>query len=223
MPIVLLTKDEVEVQRTWNPLGMRGTGSNRVTVEAVDVSADRIMYVMNPDETKLPGHPIGRLGSGTSLISLANATTMLGIARRALDEATGILRVKHAAGLQSTGDIQLKNPRILSELAHAEARWGLFHDGFECTLERLWLAACADKWPGPRATAAAVLAGASTSRACLDIVRSVYALCGSSATERGTPLERCFRDATTISTHGGVSPAQFERQGRLLYEVDTEE
>jgi indole-3-acetate monooxygenase len=202
LPYVMLMPEEVRIERTWDPIGMRGTGSNRVVARSVTVPASRILYLVSPEESRFPDHPLGKLGAGLTGISLAAATTLLGVARRALDEARSILEAKPESRMGES--IAIEHPRVLVELTQAEGRWWQARDGFERALDRLWVAAVADGALDQRENARARLAAVTAAGTAVSVVRAAFELCGTSSTVRNSPLERCFRDATTMASHTSV-------------------
>jgi alkylation response protein AidB-like acyl-CoA dehydrogenase len=215
LPYVLLWADEVRINETWDRVGMRGTGSHHVAVNDRTVPANRLVYFMNPAESRFRDHPLGRLGGGLVVIGLAATATLIGVARRALDEATALLRTKPQGPFAGEG-VMIENHRVLSEVTRAEGLWDLTRLGFEGTLARLWEAASGPDPLSPEDEAQARLGAITAAHAAAQIVRDVYALCGTTPTASGTVLDRCFRDATTMATHGSIRTAGFERTGRAL-------
>jgi alkylation response protein AidB-like acyl-CoA dehydrogenase len=172
--------DGLTVEQTWDPLGMRATASN-----------DLHLDVRVPREALLGGVE----GLGVLLARVmpqwlvaSYAAVYAGVARAAVDEAA---RQLHA--------------RNLTHLAHVRARLGRA----DAAAEAAWLATKdaarrVDEKPGERTTNQAVyraklLAGDTAH----EVTASMLEACGTSATRRGNPLERLFRDARC----GALQPA----------------
>jgi indole-3-acetate monooxygenase len=114
MRMVYFRSEECEIIDTWYVMGMRGTGSNDISVTDVYVPRSRT-FPMVPDFE--PGShyrgPLYRLpvvGAAASGIP----TPMLGVARRALDEVTELARTK--TPVASSG--------LLKERASAQVQLG---------------------------------------------------------------------------------------------------
>lgn len=168
------------VDETWDPLGMRATASNDLHIDA---------HV--PHETLLGGVE----GLGTLLarfqpqwLVASYAAVYAGVARAAIDEAVTQL-----------------TQRRLTHLAHVRARLGRA----DAMAEAAWLAVreaarLVDDSPGDRETNRAVYrAKLLAGDVAHEVTASMLEACGTSATRRGNPLERLFRDARC----GALQPA----------------
>ena len=168
------------VEQTWDPLGMRATASNDLHID-----------VRVPRECLLGGVE----GLGVLLARVmphwlvaSYAAVYAGAARAAIDEAARQL-----------------TERGLAHLAHVRARLGRA----DAAAEAAWLATReaarrVDEAPGDRETNRAVYrAKLLAGDAAHDVTASMLEACGTSATRRGNPLERLFRDARC----GALQPA----------------
>jgi alkylation response protein AidB-like acyl-CoA dehydrogenase len=170
----------VTVERTWDPLGMRATASNDIHLDA-----------------RVPGNAL--LGGVEGLAVLlarvmpqwlvaSYAAVYVGVARAALAAAT-----EHVSS------------RGLGNLASVRARLGRA----DAAVESAWLvtqeaARRVDAAPGDRETNRWVYRAKMTAGdTAHDVTASVLEACGTSATRRGNPLERLFRDARC----GALQPA----------------
>jgi alkylation response protein AidB-like acyl-CoA dehydrogenase len=168
------------VEQTWDPLGMRATASN-----------DLHLDVLAPRDALLGGVE----GLGVLLARVmphwlvaSYAAVYVGVARAAL--ATAVTQLTE---------------RSLTSLPHVRARLGRA----DAAVEAAWLATeeaarRVDAAPGDPATNRAVyraklLAGDTAH----EVTSSMLEACGTSATRRGNPLERLFRDARC----GALQPA----------------
>ena len=172
--------DGITVEQTWDPLGMRATASN-----------DLHLDVLVPRDTLLGGvEGLGLLLARAMphWLVASYAAVYVGVARAAIAAAT-----KHLT------------ERRLTHLPHVRARLGRA----DAATEAAWLATKeaarrVDAAPGDRETNRAVyraklLAGDTAH----DVTSSMLEACGTSATRRGNPLERLFRDARC----GALQPA----------------
>ena len=172
--------DGLVVEQTWDPLGMRATASNDLHLD-VHVPRDGLLG--------------GVEGLGLLLARVmphwlvaSYAAVYVGAARAAVTEA-----------------VRQLTERGLAHLPHVRARLGRA----DAATEAAWLvtqdaARRVDTQPGDPATNRAVyraklLAGDTAH----DVTASMLEACGTSATRRGNPLERLFRDARC----GALQPA----------------
>ena len=118
MRMVYFPREECEIIDTWYVMGMRGTGSNDISVNDVYVPKSRT-FPMMPDFD--PGShyqgPLYRLPLVGAAVS-GIPTPMLGVARRAVDTVTELARNKTpvaSSGLlkeRSSAQVQLgRRPR----------------------------------------------------------------------------------------------------------------
>jgi alkylation response protein AidB-like acyl-CoA dehydrogenase len=170
------------VEQTWDPLGMRATASN-------DVHLD-----VHVDDTALLGGVEGLaplLAQALPHWLVASyAAVYVGVARAAVDEAA---RQLTARGLHTL-------PAVRARLGRADA-----------DVEAAWLVTAeaarqVDIAPGTPETnrwvyRAKLLAGDTAAR----VAGSMLEACGTSATRRGNPLERIFRDARCGALHPATS------------------
>lgn len=174
--------DGLTVERTWDPLGMRGTASN-------DVHLD----VHVPQEALLGGveglAPLLAQVMPHWLVA-SYAAVYVGVARAAVDEAARQLRARGLDGLAAV------RARLGRADADVEAAWLLTAQA----------ARRVDAAPGEPETnrwvyRAKLVAGDTSARVAASMVEA----CGTSATRRGNPLERLFRDARCGALHPATS------------------
>ncbi|MGW9045340.1 acyl-CoA dehydrogenase family protein [Streptomyces lydicus] len=196
--IAVFDAAHARVLDTWNPTGLRGTGSHDFEVTELFV----------PER-----HTFGLLPSGTRQqplhlradnLALKMAGVPLGIGRSALNAAREILAARRGA---------LPRPGAPADLAHAESLIGAADAYVYATLEAAWAAQAAGLAP-ERGTAA--LARQFAHRACREAVQLLYDTVGSASvyTER-TPLDRCLRDVITASRHVASSETILDGVGDL--------
>jgi alkylation response protein AidB-like acyl-CoA dehydrogenase len=176
----LVPADAVEVEPTWDSLGMRATVSHDIRIDAVV-----------PEDTLIGG--IEGLGvllaqAMPQWLVASYSAVYVGVARAAVDAA--VVQVNER-GLH-------RLPAVRSRIGQADASVAAAAQVVREAARRV------DTAPGTPETnrwvwRAKLLAG----QTALDVAASMLEACGSSATRRGHPLERLFRDARC----GSLQPA----------------
>jgi 3-hydroxy-9,10-secoandrosta-1,3,5(10)-triene-9,17-dione monooxygenase len=213
---VAFRRDQYEIIDNWDTLGMRGTGSRRVTVTDLFVPEHHTTPSPNPFRPLpvFPGrdvhaNPMFR-GPLASLLISEPAAVCVGIAQGAIDAYIEILTTKHQYGPMSPlrKDLHVFQ-RLLGEAT-------AYCDTAEAALRQV-----ARIWTGYAERAAAT--GEPTSdeedrrlimleqqviELASKCVELVFRTSGSSASNKGQRIERYFRDLNMVRTHVTL---QFER------------
>ena len=216
MLMVYFPREECEIIDTWNVMGMRGTGSNDISVTDVYVPKSRTFPMVPEFE---PGShyqgPLYRLpvvGAAATGIP----TPMLGVARRALDEVTelaltktpvassGLLRERSSAQVQlGKAEAVLRSGRLLLLETVSEA-WQRCVDGRTHSLKQ---------------KADLLLAMAHAMSSAVHAVELACSIAGTTAFRATSPLERCFRDVQTMRHHVFASEARYGTFGQVYLGV----
>jgi alkylation response protein AidB-like acyl-CoA dehydrogenase len=217
MRMVYVPREQCEIiNDTWDVMGMRGTGSNDISVTDVYVPMSRT-FPMVPDFE--PGShyqgPLYRL----PLVGAAAAgipTPMLGVARRALDEVTELARTK--TPVASSGPLK-ERASAQVQLGRAEAilRSGrlLLLD----TLREAWRR-CKDHETHTLEQKTDLLLGmAHAMSSAVQAVELACSIAGTTAIRAASPLERCFRDVQTMRHHVFASEPRYGTFGQVRFGV----
>ena len=208
-----------EIIETWNVMGMRGTGSNDISVTDVFVPK-HLTFSMEPEfepgaHYRGPLYRLPLVGAAAGGIP----TPMLGVARRALDEVTelaltknpvaasGLLRERSSAQIQlGEAEAVLRSGRLLllDTLGHA---WLRCLDGESHSLEH---------------KAELLLAMAHAMSSSVNAVELACKIAGTTAFRETHPLERCFRDVQTMRHHVFASEARYGTFGQVRLGVEAD-
>jgi len=212
MVMVYFPRESGLIIDTWHVLGMRGTGSNDVSVDDVFVPTARTFPMMPEFE---PGsHYQGPLYRFPlfGVVATSIPPVMLAIARQAIDEvsdlAQGKTPVASSTLLRERSSAQFK-------VAQAEAvlRSGrlLLYD----TLSVAWEATLAGEKHSLRQKADLLLAITHAASSATKAVELMYSMAGTSGIRTGSPLERCFRDIQVLKQHALAAEIRYETVGQV--------
>jgi len=213
MLIVMYPAKEATVIETWDPLGMRGTGSHDIVASDVFVPETRAAF-LRPFDDLGPAYqgPLYKLGMMPTI--LGNAVVGLGIARAAIDEALAMIGAK-VAGFVMTRPVD--RGVVHMHLARAEAELGAARAYFYGAIDDAWQAAVAGMRPTVGQRLHLQLAASHAAEASASAVDHVHAAVGSSGIrEEQFAFARHFRDVHTITQHALCSAARFESMGQVM-------
>lgn len=178
--------DGVSVRPSWDPLGMRATASHGLSLD-VEVDADALVGGME-------GLTVLLAYFMPQWLVASYASVYVGVAQAALDEAVRYINARtvtgKAGGLASVGFIRGRLGR--ADATVAAARLALLEAGRRV-----------DDAPGdPETNRAIYRAKLLAGDAALDVVATCTEACGLGALQRGSTLERLYRDARS----GAIMP-----------------
>jgi indole-3-acetate monooxygenase len=202
--------DHVEIVPHWDVLGMRGTGSHDLVMDAVTVP-DRHTVSLVDDEPWADGAlyrfpPFG-------LLALGIAAVALGVGRAAVDAVQDLAGVKVPMGARRPlGD----RSTVRAELARCEsalrsARAYLFDE-----VAAAWEVAAGGGVVDTATRAGLRLAAVQVTETVADLTARLHRLAGGTAVREGQVIERCFRDAHVATQHVLVNARLYETVGTVL-------
>jgi alkylation response protein AidB-like acyl-CoA dehydrogenase len=201
---------EATIEETWDPIGLAGTGSHDVHFDDVFVPWHRTFPW--PAGMPVSSYPAAIFAPGTWVISMAAATTHLGLARRALDEARNELRGKVDRYTQKP---TLEHPSTQRSLEAAEGLWYACRAGLREALAAIWTCALRGEPASAQLRIDARVAATTAVHQGAQIVRAAYDACGASAVRRSGVMQRLLREASCLPHHISVNPTSYELTGRV--------
>ena len=211
--------DRAEIIEDWDPPGMRGTGSNSTAIQEQTIPW---AWTFRPSEAT--GNDRGPyrcvVGNGNWPIAGSVATTQLGVARRAIDEAREI--VCHKA---PSPDFQLlsENSAVQRTLLRAEGAWTGCIAAIEDELDSMWDQAHARGELTSEQRVRLFTANAVGAERAVEIVNDMCTITGTAAMDRTHPLSRCRRDAHGLHGHFATNGSSMEAAAKVslgLIEAD---
>jgi alkylation response protein AidB-like acyl-CoA dehydrogenase len=212
-----LPSHQVTVLETWDPVGLRGTGSPDIQIDPVEVEEWRLMRLFHDEPVD---SPLGRvMFRGFWTIGAVGAAVQLGIARRALDELIAMAPNRVPTRAVS---LLLQDPGYHRDLARAEAALAAAQAALDHALDDLWAAVSSGALPTIRQRVAIRIAAVWAAWTAIDVVSIACQYAGGQSLPRGCPLERCLRDVNVLCHHAQLTPRAYETVGRLLSGVDAD-
>lgn len=204
--IFLMTMDRpgIQIEETWDPLGMRATGSHDLVMEDVPIESHHLVT------KRAPNVPDPSRFSGAAWFGLTVSAVYLGIAEAARDVAIKFAQERKPTALQGASIATLEPiQRLVGQL---EA---------ELLTARSLLYATAEAWdkrPEQRADLAAHvgLAKATATQHAVNATDLALRVVGGQSMARSFPLERLFRDVRAGLFHPPTEDAAYTGVGKLL-------
>ena len=189
---------DVRILDTWNPIGMRGTGSHDFQVHAALVPEHHSFSVLT-DAPRAPG-ALYRLPFAV-LTELPVSAVGLGIARHALREfaLAGVGRGAVSARFAQAEAVLALASAALGQLA--EEAWRTVSRG--AALEAAQLA---------RITSVCCVSQEQLREA----IAALASVAGMRAIDQGSGFSRAWRDLQTLGAHGSLAPQRLEAAGSVL-------
>ena len=215
--MVYFPADGCEIIDTWHVMGMRGTGSNDVSVTDVFVPKARTFPMVPKFQ---PGShykgPLYRMpivgAAGTGI-----PTPMLGVARQAVDVVTEIVLTKKPVG---SGELLKERSSAQIQLGKAEAILRSGRALLLNTVSEAWQR-CLDGEPHSLKQKADLLLGSTHAMAsAVEAVDLACRIAGTTSIRTTSPLERCFRDVQTMRHHVFASEARYGTFGQVYFGVE---
>lgn len=210
MRIAVFTRDEAEIEDTWDVIGLSGTGSHHFRVDDVTVPADRtfVPFVSEP----CIDDPIVRVPA-PALYSQAIASVAVGIARGALDDIVSLSSVKVPLLAQGTlATNELFHHQLATADTELRAARALLHE----SAAALWECAVAGAPPSVALRARSRAAAAWVVERAVAVVTTAYRHGGGSAVYAASPLQRRLRDVNALSQHFLVRPDTMTTAGAVF-------
>jgi alkylation response protein AidB-like acyl-CoA dehydrogenase len=214
--LMFAPRSEVEILDTWYTSGLRGTGSNDFQMTDVFVPDGRSVIPFATRPTVDAG--IARFPNFT-LLAAGVASTLLGIARHAIDELVALAQGKVPMFSSRT---LAQSPHAQVDLAKAEATLGAARAFLLDELAAAWDVACAGDHVPVERRARIRLAATHAAKASAAAVDLAYNAGGGSSVFTSNPLQRCFRDVHTGTQHLQVSERPYETIGRVLFGLESD-
>jgi len=208
---LLFPKTSVQVEDTWQVIGLKATGSDSYTVDDLFVPSTHAVPRGGPDRPRVPGRLY--VFTPSTLYASGFAGIALGIARAMLDDFVADVRATVPRGAkQRRGD----NNVIQAEVGRAEARIRSARALLLNTVAELWRDAQEiDSFDRPRLLSLR-LATTWAIQQARETVAALYLAAGAMVVFERRPFEKRFRDIHTLTQQIQGHAAHFETVGHIL-------
>jgi alkylation response protein AidB-like acyl-CoA dehydrogenase len=206
----VLDVNEVTIEDTWDPIGLRGTGSHHVSVTGAMVPPERTFVPL--EDVPCVDVPIVRIPT-PAVFALGIAAVAIGTAQGALDDVVELAQEKLPLLAPTT---LATHEQFQDGLARADARLGAGRSLLVGVARQLWASAETGASPSLEDRARARAAAAWATDAALDVTEFAYRAAGGGAVSRGSSLQRRLRDVHAITQHFLVRPDTFVAAGAIL-------
>ncbi|HEY2698121.1 MAG TPA: acyl-CoA dehydrogenase family protein [Pseudonocardiaceae bacterium] len=207
MRVVAIPTAQLRIVDTWHTVGLRGTGSHDAVAEEVFVPAHRTASLTDePLDAPLYRFPI------FGYFALCIAAVALGNARGAINDLLDLAGRKKTFGARRT---LAEKSSTQAEVAKAEASLRAARSFFYAAIDDAWQAARHGS-VDVELRAGLRLAATHAAQTSAAVAKAMYDLGGGTAIYDESPLQRRFRDASTVTAHIQVSNGTWETTGKLL-------
>jgi len=209
---MFLPKRDIRVIEHWDTLGMRGTGSHDVAVEAAFVPEHR-MAVVAPVTDPAPAFagPLYRLNlfNGVHSESIPSVAT----AERAVEDLARLAQTK----VPNYATVPLAQRELIQHhLGKARSLVGAAKSYLESSISAAYENAARDGHISEQDKVDCQLAGCFAAEAAAHAVDLVYEAAGSSGFRLEYPFERYFRDVHTLTQHASKSVSRYASAGQVM-------
>ncbi len=194
----LFPKSAANINKTWDVVGLRQTGSYEFSTDAILIPEHlAFAYEIREGEAPLYQIPLNLLFAG------GFAAVALGTSRTAIDEAINRCRSKIKRFAKKT---MLEDPATQGVIGQAEAIWQAAHSYLMSTVERTW-EITTNQGICPKENKFQLrLAATHTIQQAKIATDMVYDLCSTDSIHQSEPIHRCFQDVHVISQHLQARP-----------------
>ena len=209
---LVVPKPEFEILDTWYTSGLCGSGSHDVVLEDVFVPEERLVA------------PLGKVQHDSALLRMPFRSRLcynkvaiaFGLARSALDDFVDL----------ADGKVPRFTNKSLKErgwaqraIAESEVRVRSVRALVVELLGSLWDKAVEGEAVSDKEAALFQLACSDAVRSCIGAVDRLVEAAGTTANQKGHPLERVARDIRVVGQHQTVAPHHIEDAGKVLLGV----
>ena len=205
-----MPQSQVRIDRTWDTVGLLGTGSHDLVVEDVVVPEAWTFVRGGPANLDEPFFRYPSLSFATQVLSVVG----LGVARAALDE----LRDMASGRISVTGAPAVADrPLAQVEIAKAEAALRAARCFFYEAIDDVWqLVLAGEPLPAEKVNLLR-LSSTHAVRVAAEVARSAQMLSGMTGVYNSSPLARFVNDAQVVTQHAFMGDITYQNAGAIFF------
>ncbi|NVK20495.1 MAG: acyl-CoA dehydrogenase family protein [Methylocystaceae bacterium] len=208
--MAVMPREKVKIEKTWNVMGMVGTGSHDLVVEDVIVPEEWTFARGGKPQVDAPFFRYPSLAFAAQVL----AVVTLGLAEEALrvvqEEAAGRKSVTGAPNLGERAYAQI-------DIAKAEAKVRSSRAFFYQATEEAWEVIAAGGKPTDHQTSMIRLAATNLTHECAEAVRICYQMSGMTSTYNDHPLSQIYRDTAMCTQHAFMGAITYQNAGAMFF------
>ncbi|WP_426757026.1 acyl-CoA dehydrogenase family protein [Myxococcus sp. Y35] len=206
---MMLPARDVRIVEHWDVLGLRGTGSHDIAIDAFVPQRYSFDIFTGQSSVPGPGFVMPVLHYAMHIGAVA-----VGIAQGAVDDLLTLARSGKRRLYARTSMVD--SPVFRNRLGRAETGARAAHDALRRMGEVFW-EACQQS-PATAYTLAPQVSSTLTwaVETAAEVVTACYHAGGGTSVRDGTPLQRRFRDIHTLTQHAAVAEGWFTQEGSAL-------
>jgi alkylation response protein AidB-like acyl-CoA dehydrogenase len=208
-------KSQARIIDTWNVSGMRGTGSHDIEVEDLFVPEEHTFSALDR-RARVTG-PMNRM-HGFDLAGCGFCCVGLGVARAAIDQFVELAQVKVP---RSSSELLRDRPMVQARLGEAEALLRSGRAFLFDTVQQMWETVLAGEFVTERQRSDLRMAMTHAAQNAAQATHIVCATAGTTSIFTSSPLERCARDAETVTRHNQLQFVNYEAVGRTMLGLES--
>lgn len=211
--IAVMPAAKVKIERNWNVIGLKGTGSHDMVVDKVVVPQEWTFIRGGKSSLDQPLYQYPTMALAAQVL----AVVALGAARGAIQVLCEL-----AGGRSSiTGAANLADrPYVQADIAKAEALLRSARAFFYEATEEAYETLLAGDELSVQQRASLRLASTNAARAGADVTLAVYRLSGTTGIEADHMIARHMQDAMVVPQHAFLSDGTWQNAGRVLLGLD---
>ena len=211
MRAFIFRKEQVDVRKDWNVVGLRGTGSDSYVAKDLFIPAE-FSVIRDDEATRKETSPNYRYAS-TLIYSSGFAHVALGIARGVMEDFLNL--AVHKTPREGRSSLR-DSSAVQAEVALCKAKWESARGYMRACMTDAWATAVQSGRPTPEQRVTLRLASTFTIHAAKEVVDILYDAAGSHAILRSGPFERRFRDMHAVTQQLQGRKSHLENVGRFL-------
>ncbi len=207
--MAVLPKQDVEIDMTWDTVGLRGTGSHDLVVNNQFVDEDWTFIRGSASQLDEPFFRYPSLSFATQVLVITGA----GITQAAIKQFKSM-----AEGRSITGGVKMgERPVTQFNFAQLVARFEGARSWFYEAINQTWESILAGNAPSKEQIMQMRLSSTQLTRTCSEVTRHLQLMAGMSAIYNGHPLARYVNDMNVLTQHAFMGDLTFQNAGAVLF------